>query len=290
MAARRWPCCLPDRSPALRLAEIHVFPVKALAGLTLSQSEVEPCGLAQDRRWLVIDHKNRFLTQRVLPQMAVMAAHVTPHGLRLSAPGHAPLEIATPGLDTTPEPVVVWRDTVLAAQASAAAHAWISAALGQPCRLVHLHDPGARTSSSAFALPGETVSFADAFPVLLTSTSSLADLNARLAVPVPISRFRGNLVIEGAPAWAEDTWRLIRIGGTTFRVAKPCDRCIVTTIDQDTGERPQRMEPLRTLGQFRQEERGIMFGQNLVPAVLGRVSVGDAVEVLESGAPNVNPL
>ena len=239
---------------------------------------------------MVIDHNNRFLTQRVLPQMAVIEARVTPEGLRLSAPGQASVSVATPGLDEAPEPVVVWRDTVLAAPAGAAADAWMRAALGQACRLVHLRNPGARVSSSAWALPGETVSFADGFPVLLTSAGSLADLNARLAVPVPVSRFRSNLVIAGAAAWAEDTWRVIRRGGATFRVAKPCERCIVTTIDQATGERPQRMEPLRTLGQFRQEERGIMFGQNLVPIVLGRVSVGDAVEVLESGPPNVNPL
>ncbi len=276
--------------PPLHLAEIHIFPVKALAGTSVGTAGCDPCGLRHDRRWMVVDGRNRLLTQRVLPRMAVIAADVTPGGLRLSAPGQLPVEIAVPGPGEATEPVTVWRDTVPAAPAAAAAHAWISTALGQACRLVHLHDPGARVSRSAFSLPGETVSFADAFPVLLTSAGSLADLNARLAVPVPIDRFRGNLVIAGAPAWAEDCWRLIRLGSAVFRVAKPCDRCIVTTIDQATGERPQRMEPLRTLGQFRQEERGIMFGQNLVPVVLGRVSVGDTVEVLESGAPNVNPL
>ncbi len=274
----------------MHLAEIHIFPVKALAGTSLAAAGCEPCGLRGDRRWMVIDARNRLLTQRVLPRMAVIAAEVIPDGLRLSAPGRATIEVAAPGRDAVAEEVVVWRDTVLAAPAGAASNAWISAALGQACRLVHLHDPAARACSSAWALPGETVSFADAFPVLLTSAGSLADLNTRMAVPVPMSRFRGNLIIAGAPAWAEDCWRLIRLGGATFRVAKPCDRCIVTTIDQATGERPQRMEPLRTLGQFRQEERGIMFGQNLVPVVLGQVSVGDAVEVLESGAPNVNPL
>ena len=274
----------------MHLAEIHIFPVKALAGSSVAGSGCDPCGLVHDRRWMVVDGRNRLLTQRVLPQMALIAAEQTPHALRLAAPGHPPVEVAPPDPGTQAEKVTVWRDTVLALPAGAAANDWISAVLGQACRLVHLHDPGARTCNSAWALPGETVSFADAFPVLLTSLGSLADLNTRLGVPVPISRFRGNLVVAGAAAWAEDCWRLIRIGGATFRVAKPCDRCIVTTIDQDTGERPQRMEPLRTLGQFRQEERGIMFGQNLVPVVLGQVSVGDEIEVLESGAPNVTPL
>ncbi len=239
---------------------------------------------------MVIDHNNRFLTQRVLPRMAVIAAGITPEGLRLATSGHAPIDVATPGAESPPEQVVVWRDTVTATPASPAAAAWLTAVLGQPCRLVHLHDPDARIARSPRALPGETVSFADAFPVLLTSLGSLADLNARLAFPVPITRFRGNLVIADAPAWAEDTWRVIRIGSAIFRVAKPCDRCIVTTIDQATGERPQRMEPLRTLGQFRQDENGIMFGQNLVPVVNGLVSVGDQVAVLETGLPNVTPL
>ena len=280
----------PNKSRRLHVAEIHIFPVKAFAGTSVAAADCEPCGLHLDRRWMVVDSKNRFLTQRVLPQMAVITPRVTPRGLQLLAPGRATVDVGEPGPDQAPEPVVIWRDTVPAVPADGPVNAWISAALGQPCRLVHLRDPGARVSSSKFALPGETVTFADGFPVLLTSTGSLAELNARLASPVPISRFRANLVIGGAPAWAEDSWRVIRLGCAVFRVAKPCDRCLVTTIDQETGERPQRMEPLRTLGQFRQEEHGIMFGQNLVPIVLGRVAVGDRVEVLESGAPNVNPL
>ena len=238
---------------------------------------------------MVVDAAGRFLSQRVVPRMALVQAAITEPGLTLSLEGLGAIDVARPDRAAT-APTVVWRDTVLAADAGARAAAWLSAALGVPARLVHLNDPAARPSRSGFALPGETVSFADAFPVLLTSLGSLADLNTRLAHKVPITRFRGNLVIEGAPAWAEDTWQLIRIGTATFRVAKPCDRCIVTTIDQATGERPQRMEPLRTLGQFRQDERGIMFGQNLVPLVMGRVSVGDVVEVLREGAPNVVPL
>ena len=119
---------------------------------------------------------------------------------------------------------------------------------------------------------------------------SLAALNARLARPVPIGRFRGNIVVDGAAAWAEDSWRLVRIGGALFRVVKPCDRCIVTTVDQQTGQRPDRTEPLRTLGTFRHDENGIMFGQNLVPTMTGRIAVGDAVDVLESGPPNVMPV
>jgi uncharacterized protein YcbX len=274
----------------MRLAEIRVFPVKGLAGVAQGRAIAEACGLRDDRRWMVVDSAGRFLTQRALPQMAVIHAVATPNSVVLSKAGLEPIEVALPGPDAALEPVIVWRDTVMAADAGPEARDWISAALGTPARLVHLRDPAARPVSSTSGRRGETVSFADGFPVLLTSLDSLADLNARLPTPIPIDRFRGNLIIEGAPPWAEDTWRVIRVGGAIFRVAKPCDRCTVTTIDQATGLRPDRREPLRTLGKFRHDERGIMFGQNLVPLELGAVSVGDQIEVLERGPPNVTPL
>ncbi len=274
----------------MRLAEIRIFPVKGFAGQSQHTAIAEACGLRDDRRWMIVDSTGRFLTQRVLPQMAVIQAVATPASVILSKAGSPAIEVEMPGPAAPSEPVVVWRDTVMAADAGPQAADWVSAALGTPARLIHMHDTAARPLRSAFGQVGETVSFADGFPILLTSLDSLGNLNARLANPVTIDRFRGNLIIEGAPPWAEDTWRMIRIGGATFRVAKPCDRCTVTTIDQATGLRPDRTEPLRTLGQFRHDERGIMFGQNLVPLELGPVSVGDPVVVLEHGPPNVVPL
>ncbi len=272
------------------VAEIHVFPVKGLAGIAVPQARVEACGLQHDRRWLAVDRAGRFVTQRVLPSMAAIRTEVTPQRLRLSHPDHGSIDVAVPGPDAARIAVTVWRNTLQAALAGPAADAWLSAALGQELRLVHMHDPSLRPINPAYGEPGESVSFADGYPVLLTSLGSLADLNARLANPVPVGRFRGNIVVDGAPAWAEDRWRLVRIGSAAFRVVKPCDRCIVTTIDQRTGERPDRSEPLRTLGLFRHDERGIMFGQNLVPAALGWIAVGDRVGVLESGPPNVTPV
>lgn len=269
------------------VSELHIFPVKGLAGTDPGQVSVEPWGLEHDRRWMVVDASGQFLTQRTVPCIATVRATATQGCLSLDKTGMDRIDIANPSAGAERVPVTVWRDTFLAAPAGDDAHAWISAALGHKCRLVHMHDTAARPINPAFSRPGETVSFADGYPVLLTSRDSLADLNARLAQPVPISRFRGNIVIAGAPAWAEDTWRRIRIGGATFRVAKPCARCIVTTIDQATGERPDRAEPLRTLGRFRQNEHGIMFGQNLIPETPGRIAIGDRVEVLEAGAPNV---
>ena len=270
--------------------ELHVFPVKGFAGTRPASALVEPWGLQHDRRWMVVDGTGRFLTQRVLPRMALVRAEADARGVRLACPGAGAIDVAAGGPDASIRSTTVWRSTLLAADAGDSAADWLTQVLGQPCRLVHMHDTAARPINPAYASPRETVSFADGYPVLLTSLGSLDDLNGRLARPVPIGRFRANIVVGGAPSWAEDCWRLLRIGGATFRVVKPCDRCTVTTIDQQTGLRPDRTEPLRTLGRFRHDEHGIMFGQNLIPATLGRIAVGDAVEVLETGAPNVIPI
>ncbi len=272
------------------IREIYVFPVKSLAGIAQSEALVEPWGLSHDRRWLVVDPSGRFVTQRIHSGMARIRTAMTPDGLALSMPGREPIAVEIPGPAAPLLTVTVWRTTLPARAADAAANAWISAALGQDLRLAHMHDTAARPVHPAYAGAGRTVSFADGYPVLLTAMASLADLNARLTRPVPISRFRGNVVIDGAKPWEEDGWRLIRMGEAVFRVVKPCDRCIVTTIDQQTGERPDRTEPLKTLGAFRHDERGIMFGQNLIPEIPARIRVGDPIEILERGPSNVTPI
>lgn len=272
---------------AFTLTTIHVYPVKALRGSSLPSAEVEPWGLARDRRWMVVNPVGRFLSQRELPIMARLGAQAVADGLVLSAPGRADLALGFPDARTAPCRVVtVWSDAVPALDAGEAAAAWISAALGQSCRLVHLDDPRARIVDTAFGTPEDSVSFADGFPLLLTLDASLAALNEALeqapAAPIPMSRFRPNLVIEGGAPWAEDSWRRIRIGSVTFRVAKPCARCAVTTVDQETGARPDKTEPLRTLGRIRRTRDGVIFGQNLIPDGPGQVTVGDSVEILEA--------
>ncbi len=270
------------------VAELLIYPVKSLGGDAHRTAGVEPTGLAGDRRWMVVDAAGRFMTQREQPGMALVQARVAGEALVLSAPGMADLLVpVTPG--GTDRAVTVWRDTVQARDAGDTAACWLTAAIGAPCRLVHLADPAARPLRPDFARDArEVVSFADGFPLLLASLASLADLNGRMARPVPMSRFRPNVVVAGAPAWAEDGWRRVRIGTAVFRVAKPCDRCVMTTIDQRTGLRPDGHEPLRTLATFRRDRQGrIMFGQNLVPEQCGVITAGDAVEVIEAGAPNV---
>jgi uncharacterized protein YcbX len=265
----------------VRLAEIRVYPVKSLRGDAHPAAAVERRGLQGDRRWLVVDEAGRFLTQRELPHMALIAARSEPGGLALSTPGLPPVFVAFPPWDVATRQVTIWRDKVAATPADADTNAWLTLALGLPCALVYQADPESRPLSPVYAVPGDVVSFADGYPLLAATTASLADLNARLPTPLPMDRFRPNLVIEGAVPWAEDHWRRIRVGTALFRVPKPCDRCIIPSIDQATGLRPDPEEPLRTLKTFRRDATGrVLFGINLVPEAAGYVRVGDDVEVV----------
>ena len=271
----------------MKIAEIRIYPVKALRGGSHEAAFVEPWGLAGDRRWMVVDRNNRFLTQREHHHMALIRAEMTSGGVRITA-GSRTIEVAEPGEEAPVSVVAVWRDQFLARTASDEAASFLSDAVGIECHLVWMHDPRARRTDPAFAPADSTVNFADGFPVLLGSLSSVEDLNRRLPSPITIGRFRPNLIVESASPWEEDGWRRVCAGDVEFAVVKPCDRCMVTTIDPDTGERADKTEPLRTLAQFRRDvSGGVMFGQNLVPLTSGTVRAGDELVVLERGEPNV---
>jgi uncharacterized protein YcbX len=183
--------------------------------------------------------------------------------------------------------VDIFGTKVQAVLAGGDAHDWCGGYLGEDVRLLHMDDPGTRRAvDPEFALPGETVSFADGFPLLLTTLASLDALNSLIAQgdrpqegPLPMNRFRPNVVVSGTAAWAEDDWSRIAIGEVSFRVAKMCGRCVVTTTDQETSERGR--EPLRTLGRHRRFGNQLVFGQNLVPETPGTISVGDPFRVLD---------
>lgn len=263
----------------MRVAEIRIYPVKGLRGRSVPEACVEPWGLAGDRRYMVVDGAGRFRTQREVPRMAVLDAEPVAGGLVLSGPGLGRFAVAQPDGAGEPVPVTVWRDTVPARDAGPDAAAWLSAALGLPCRLVHLAEPAtARPVDPDFADPSDRVSFADGFPLLVTNGASLADLNGRLPAPVGMDRFRTNVAVAGALPWAEDAWHHPAIGPVPFAGPKDCARCAVTTVDQDSGVRSPENEPLRTLAQFRRKAGGrIIFGLNLIPRGVGRIAVGDTV-------------
>ncbi|MFF3948544.1 MOSC domain-containing protein [Streptomyces sp. NPDC001902] len=274
-------------TPTPRLSSLHVHPVKSLGGQRLSEALVEPWGLAGDRRWMLADAAGRCVTQREQPRLALARAESSPGGgLLLTAPGMPLLDIDAPGPSTT-VPVHIWGDKVEAVPAGDAAAAWFSTYLGTEVTLVHLDDPARRRPIDPdYARPGETVSFADGFPLLVTTEASLTALNALIAAgdhpgegPLPMDRFRPNAVIAGTGPWAEDTWTRIRIGEVEFRVVKPCGRCVVTTTDQRTAARGR--EPLRTLARHRRFGGRLVFGQNLVPVRPGTLRVGDALLMVE---------
>ncbi len=269
----------------MRVAAIHIYPIKGCYRVDQESAEVQPWGLVGDRRWLIIDpDTGRAITQREIPALTQVRPELLTDGsgLVLRTRGLADLEIREPA-DGDLTPASVWSFTGLASLAGAAADDWLSTALGLKVRLVWLDDPTRRAVDPEYGRPGDTVSFADGYPLLLTNMASLRSLNDLIAEsgslegPLPMTRFRPNLVIDDAPAWAEDAWTggRVRIGEVTFRVPKPCDRCVVTTTDQETGERGR--EPLRTLARHRNVNQGLMFATNLIPDSPGRVAVGDPV-------------
>jgi uncharacterized protein len=276
-------------SSGARVAALHVYSVKSLGGVALPDGWLNPCGLEDDRRWLVVDPDGGFLTQRQIARMALVAVVRRAGGLVLSLPGHGARDVPVPPADRRPVTVRIWHDSVPAVDAGDGAAAWLTAALGRPCRLVYLHDTDARPADPAYAPAGSRVGFADGFAVLVTTGASLAALNADLPEPVPMDRFRPNLVLEGVPAWTEDTWRLIAVGQALLRIVKPCSRCVMTTIDQKTADSPDPREPLRTLARTRRARGGVMFGQNAAVVQPGRIAVGDPVTVLERGPSNLVP-
>lgn len=268
----------------MKLTAIHCYPIKSCAGSALDQARLDEFGVEHDRRWLVTDPACRFLSQRDWPRMALIRPTVLANGLRLSAPGMEPLVVPSPAQQAPQRQVTVWHDHCIALDAGEGAAQWLSSFLGMSCRLARMGPQFQRPVNAQYAVGHDQVSFADGFPFLLASSASLEDLNARLPEPVPMNRFRPNLVVSGAQPFAEDGWAQIRIGDVVFHAVKPCARCTVTTVDQGAGVRGK--EPLVTLATYRKTNDGlILFGQNLIHHPKeGRLRVGDRVEVMQTKA------
>jgi uncharacterized protein YcbX len=232
--------------------------------------------LAGDRRWLVTDPDGVAVTQREVATLALLRAQPGPEGLMLSYPGREQFFVAQLEPEATAEGDV-FGARVAATPAGKQADSWLSDVLAREVRLVWLDDPARRLIGGDYATPTETVSFADGYPLLLTNNASLRQLNEWMDEPLPMTRFRPNIVIDSDEPFAEDAWTgtTIHIGELQFRVAEPCGRCVVTTTDQETGERGR--EPLRTLAKYRNVDQKLLFGANLIPVAPGVVRVGDSV-------------
>lgn len=263
----------------MRVTGLFVYPLKSARGLPLVEAHLDDFGIVGDRRWSLLGSDGRVITQRDCPVLATLAAAPTDVGIELRAPGRPTLRVVRPTQESGRLPIQIWKDRTEGTAAGPEADSWLETFLARPCRLLHMPQSTRRQVSPQFGLPGDRVSYADGYPLLLASEDSLAELNCRLATKVPMNRFRPNLVVAGAAPFAEDDWARIRVGNTTFRVAKPCARCAVTTIDQRTGEKGK--EPIRTLATFRSTGGKVLFGQNLIHEGPGPIRVGDTMEVLE---------
>ncbi len=270
----------------MELSAIHIYPVKSLRGIALPAAKVEPRGLAYDRRWMIVDEQGMFFTQREVPQMALIKTALSDKHLILShlnqpmKPLRIPLQAPSEAMEMEVE---IWNDVCRALWIDPAADAWLSEALGVPCRLVYMPDATRRNVETAYNQGDDIVSFADGYPFLIIGQASLDDLNARLEEKVTIARFRPNFVFTGGTPYLEEQWRRFRLGSLTFRAVKPCPRCQLVTIHPDTAVVGK--EPLRTLAQYRRQGNQIMFGMNacweITPGIGTIVKVGDNIEMLE---------
>lgn len=274
---------------SMHLSGLFIYPVKSLRACAVVAAELDADGLVGDRRFMVVDATGRFLTQRTLPRMALIDTDLTTETLELSADGAASIAVPRhPDPRASVRTVSVWQSGELQAEdCGDGAADWLSTFLATPCRLVRMGPGFSRQVRKPSARPGDTVSFADACPLLIIGEASLGDLNDRLVArgeeAIPMDRFRPNLVVAGSDAFAEDTWARFRIGEAVFRAGGPCARCVVTTTDQRTGQRGH--EPLRTLATYRRDPddpADVNFGQNLLLETrVGTLQIGTEVEVLQ---------
>lgn len=271
------------------LSEINIYPIKSLKGISLKESEIERRGLKFDRRWMLVDEKNKFLTQREFPKMATLETRILENGLQITD-GQEKLIVPFETDYEKTERVQIWQNKCIANFYGKSVNEWFSDSLKTNCKLALMPDETQRKVNYFYAVQKDDhVSFADAYPFLLIGESSLEDLNSRLETPLLMNRFRPNLVVSGAESFSEDGWKRISIGEEIFHIVKPCARCVITTIDQTTGEK-KGVEPLKTLASFRTPKRSIkkkiLFGQNLITEKAGGVlRVGDKIEVLETKNP-----
>lgn len=246
----------------LTLSGLYCYPLKSAAGIALDKARLEARGLQYDRRWMVIDADNTFVSQRTEARLARIKPHLT-DALQLHAPDMPAIDVPLDAGGSSLS-VHVWEDTVDAVTVSSEVDAWLSEVLSQPVRLVYLPDDSHRPIDPDYVQAGahNEVSFADGYAVLVISEASLEDLNTRLETPLPMNRFRPNIVVRGCAPYEEDDWTTLQAGAGQLNLVKPCGRCVVTTTNQTTLERTP--EPLRTLATYRKQGSHVMFGQNAV--------------------------
>jgi uncharacterized protein YcbX len=255
---------------------LHVYPLKSAGGVDVQEATTTDRGFKDDRRFMLVDGRGRFLSQRQIPEMTLLETELSRGALVIRRQGKGALEVPLRPEQGQRTEVEVWGDRCEALEIEGGA--WFSEVLGAPCRLVYMPEDSRRLVDPDYAAHGEVVSFADGFPYLLLSQASLEELSGRVGEAMSARRFRPNLVVEGGEPGDEDRWQRVRVGEVRFALVKPCARCEIVTIDPDTGRAEK--EPLASLAAYRRQGKKVVFGQNLLALGGGVVRVGDPVEVL----------
>jgi len=269
------------------LSSIFIYPVKSLAGIQVSKWQVNEKGLLHDRKWMLIDSENQFLSQRRLPKMALISTQLTETELILSTTTSGSISLALSPQHGTDIISTIWKDQCLSKTISKEADQWLSDFLGIKCKLVYQPDETIRSVDPTYAKTSDKVNFSDGFPFLITSEASLESLNHAMDLQLPMQRFRPNLVISECESYAEDTWRKVTINDISFRLPKACSRCSVPTIDTETAQ--TNKEPLTTLSRLRKWNNKVFFGQNALHDNSGILSINSEV-IINSIGPNQPPL
>ncbi len=271
---------------AIVVSQLWVYPIKSVTGILLNSVQLEKRGFQYDRRWMLVDSNHRFISQRQYPKMALIKVALSEFGLALNAPDMPTLIVPYP--DPQIElyealEVICWDDQIIAHHINGSTDNWFSDFLGMDCQLVYMPDDSLRPVDPQYAQNHDIASFSDGFPNLLISEASLADLNQRVDIDLSMSRFRPNIVVSGCAAYAEDTFGHFMVGDMNFFAVKPCSRCVVTTINPQTGKK-ESAEPLKTLAQFRKQKNKVLFGQNVLHQLSAtnnnQLSIGDKVKII----------
>lgn len=264
----------------LTVSGLYIYPIKSMGGMQVDAATVTPTGFQYDRRWMLVDTNHRFISQREVPQLALLQAAVQDQMINIShKQTGASFSFPVHMLQQEWIGVEIWEDTCTAQLVGAAADQWFAEQVSMPCRLVFMPDDTKRRVDPGYALHNEITSFSDGFPFLMIGQSSLDQLNSRLSDSLPMNRFRPNIVFTGGAPFEEDLLEHFTINGIHFSAVKPCARCVVTTTNQDTAEKGK--EPLATLSTFRKKNNNIYFGQNLLHNENGELHVGDTIEVIK---------
>jgi len=266
----------------LNVSELSIYPVKSAKGLSLQSMHLNRQGPECDRRWMVIDKNQVFVTQRKFPKMCLISTELVNGELFISADDSSRCKVPAGGSKLTSSSV--WGTVVSGEDCGDEAAQWVSEFLDKQCRVIYMDDDYARLVDPNFARQNQTVAFADGFPLLVTTQASLDDFNAKLLtqesqLEIGMERFRPNIVISGNDAWAEDHWQRIAIGDIELSLVKPCSRCIMPSVNPMTSEK--QMEVNHALLKYRRRDKKTYFGQNALYETLGTIRVGDAVRVLD---------